>query len=155
MKKLILILSTVMSAQAFAANVLIDLKTTAGFSAKPKAHELKVSDSGEVTLTTKDLRSGETSTTTVAALSVPVVKKIQESIDAIPADAKLIDLDAGKPSCTDLPTQSVYILKAGVEVKIAGEASCHVSALEQPYRYTSETLAKLAQSLFVLSASSL
>ncbi len=153
MKNLILALCTLVGVQSFASNTLVRYNYNQGFVAHPVHAVLSILDSGEVILAKTDIRGARTETSTVAALSAPVVENIKVMIATLRADAKMSDLDAGRPMCSDAPYMVVAVIKGGADLEIAKKASCH--NFEVQGSFEAGVLANLIESLAAVSINSL
>jgi hypothetical protein len=90
--------------------------------------EVRVTEDGKVTqFTTEKMVTTKKS---LKSLSPNTVQDIKDNISALKVSAQLIDLDEGKPRCTDAPSSKVLIMKNNVEKVIAGKSSCHRLAVK-------------------------
>jgi hypothetical protein len=129
MKSLILLIF-LLAGPAMARGVLVELKQSADFSDSPRGFDLKVLDDGEVVLITRAYKLNYVSTKSLASLSEDTMVKLQQMIDAIPADAQVIYAASTETQCAQGPSTEIMIAKSDQFLKIASEVSCQLSVIK-------------------------
>lgn len=124
------LLLTANLAQASDMQNLVEARRSPGFERDPQTKILRVREDGVMTLEVIKHRQNKKEVKSLGRLSNEGVKQIASQLQGIAKDAELIDEDAGKPMCTDIPGFSVSALVEGEQKEIYRSASCHHYRLE-------------------------
>ncbi len=142
------VFSVLSMAQMVQATPVLTANYEPGFNPKPVEKVLVLDSSGEMTLSSKDLRSGTLTQQKLGVLSTDEMAKIETLIAGMDPLAKAIDPRAGQPMCTDTPSVSVTVYKANAsKTMIYQSAGCHTWEFQN---YGIRTLGQLGLSLLEL-----
>lgn len=140
LSKLTLALDTLESVElpletSLAPSILVKMLQHPGFAPVPVLRTIYVDVTGRVISTVQVYRNGMSApkVTILAQLTQEALNNVKEIVNAIPADAKLVDLQAGEPMCTDAPSTEVVVAKNGQDVVVHNFAGCHEFSI-QDYR---------------------
>ncbi len=115
---------------SLAPAILVKYVVGSGFTPNPTLQTLYVDVTGRVLNNVKSYRTNKSTTTEVAVLSAEALKSLKAKVAAVPADAKLIDLQDGQPMCTDAPSASVIASVKNQDVTVYQRSGCHDFAVE-------------------------
>lgn len=133
---------------SLAPPVLVKYVISSGFSRNPTVQTLYVDKIGRVVNSVKVLRTGEVKTATVAELTAEGLKNLQDTVNNITADAKLVDANDGEPRCTDAPSSAISVRVENRDVVVFSRAGCHNYSVETSAAYE---LRNLMQGLLSLT----
>ncbi|MCC2677811.1 MAG: hypothetical protein K0R29_387 [Pseudobdellovibrio sp.] len=139
LSKLTLALDTLESVQpletSLAPAILVKMVIHPGFVPVPALKTIYVDVTGRVISAVQVYRNGLSTpkVTVLAQLTEQALKNLNEVVAAIPADAKLVDLQAGEPMCTDAPSTEVVVTVNGKDVVVHHTSGCHEFSI-QDYR---------------------
>ena len=117
--------SVSMLESSLAPAILVKYVIGSGFSPNPTLQTLYVDQIGRVVNTVKVLRTGQVKTTVLAELTADGLKNLNEKINDIPADAKMVDANEGEPSCMDAPTSTISVRVQNRDVAVFQRTGCH------------------------------
>lgn len=145
MKNLLVLSALVLSTNSFASDYLLKYNVGSGFSPIPMSSETKVLEDGKVVRTV--YQGTKTTTKLAKTLSPNTIQAIKDNIEALKANAKLVDLDANKPRCMDAPSRSITANKEGKEIRVYSVSTCHKSVVK------SKAAENLIQAMETINAS--
>lgn len=129
MKNLLILTALALSFSASAADTtLLMLKRSSGFSPRPQAIHITISENGSIVRTVSTMR--EVTKETLGKLSVNAINSIKDKIETIDDNAVLVNPNPKAPKCMDAPSTTVAVNKGGKQITLKLRASCQTSTVD-------------------------
>lgn len=126
----IVILLSGLSAPAFAdSDILVKAVRSPGLERRMQKKIFTIERTGRMLLDIYDFRSHARELRQVGHLSPQIIAEILQEIDSISPSASLVDAQAGRGFCFDLPSYSVFVLTHNRELEVSRRARCHTWSL--------------------------
>ncbi len=120
---------------SLAPAILVKYVIASGFSPNPTIQTLSVDQVGRIVNSVKVVRTGQVKTTVLAELTAEGLKHLNEKINSIEVDAKMVDANEGEPSCMDAPTSTISVRVKNRDVAVFQRTGCHNLIVETSTAY--------------------